>query len=63
MHIRIRLRMAVLLKLFHLLVFLLVAAPGFGQRISGEATLRIDDNWNERIYAIDQLEFFEDSSQ
>jgi len=62
MHIRIRLRMAVLLKLFHLLVFLLVAAPGFGQRISGEATLRIDDNWNERIYAIDQLEFFEDSS-
>ncbi|WP_163379204.1 7TM diverse intracellular signaling domain-containing protein [Cyclobacterium sp. SYSU L10401] len=62
MHIRIRLRMAVLLKLFHLLVFLLVAALGFGQRISGEATLRIDDNWNERIYAIDQLEFFEDSS-
>ena len=33
-----------------------------GQRISGAATLKIDDGWNERIYAINQLEFFEDST-
>ena len=43
MQIRSRLKNGkVLLKLFDLLVFLLVAAPGFGQRISGEATVRIE---------------------
>jgi hypothetical protein len=32
------------------------------QRISGSATLRINDDWEERIFSIAQLEFFEDTS-
>lgn len=51
-----------LAKIGLLVLFFHVPESGFSQRISGEATLVIDDNWNERIYAIDQLEFFEDAS-
>lgn len=32
------------------------------QRISGSATLRINDDWEERIFSIAQLEFFEDTT-
>lgn len=32
------------------------------QRISGSATLRLNDAWEERIYSISQLEFFEDTT-
>ncbi|SHM75679.1 7TMR-DISM extracellular 2 [Cyclobacterium lianum] len=63
MYTPFRLRKTIdLIKLCPLLAFLMLAELGFSQRISGEATLRIDDNWNERIYAIDQLEFYEDTS-
>ena len=32
------------------------------QGISGSVTLRLNDDWEERIYAISQLEFFEDTT-
>lgn len=41
---------------------LFLASDGYSQRISGEATLTIDDNLNERIFSIGQLEFYEDST-
>lgn len=47
------------------LIVMLLSLPSafsWAQRISGEATLKIDDGWNERIYAINQLEFYEDST-
>ncbi|WP_460519947.1 7TM diverse intracellular signaling domain-containing protein [Cyclobacterium sediminis] len=44
------------------MLFLIPSAFSWAQRISGEATLKIDDGWNERIYAINQLEFYEDST-
>lgn len=44
------------------MLFLIPFAFSWAQRISGEATLKIDDGWNERIYAINQLEFYEDST-
>ena len=44
------------------MLLLLPSAFSWAQRISGEATLKIDDGWNERIYAINQLEFYEDST-
>jgi hypothetical protein len=44
--------------------FLFFAASmlSHGQRISGSSTFRIEDDLEERIFAVDQLEFFEDTT-
>lgn len=43
-------------------LFFLQVTGIYGQRVSGSATLTLDDDWDERIFAISQLEFFEDST-
>ncbi len=50
-----------LLRLFPL-GLLLFAFPGFSQSLSGGYTFRVDDQLEERIYAINQLEFIEDET-
>ncbi|MEX2514491.1 MAG: 7TM diverse intracellular signaling domain-containing protein [Cyclobacteriaceae bacterium] len=52
-----RLRSLTLIFNFMLLTFQLLP-----QSISGSPTLALDDDWEERIFSISQLEFFEDSS-
>ncbi|WP_194774625.1 7TM diverse intracellular signaling domain-containing protein [Pararhodonellum marinum] len=47
---------------FFLWLLILISFQGFGQSISGNFTLQIDDQLEERIYSIDQLEFFEDTT-
>ncbi|MEX2568805.1 MAG: 7TM diverse intracellular signaling domain-containing protein [Cyclobacteriaceae bacterium] len=42
--------------------FMLLPLQVMSQSISGSSTLDLDDNWEERIFSISQLEFFEDSS-
>ncbi|WP_026954396.1 7TM diverse intracellular signaling domain-containing protein [Algoriphagus vanfongensis] len=51
-------------KLSIIVLFLLFAPIAIvsAQRISGSSTFRIEDDLEERIFAIDQLEFFEDTS-
>ncbi|WP_158856940.1 7TMR-DISM family protein [Lunatibacter salilacus] len=54
-------------KYFALFVLTSLACMSFhgflmGQRISGSATLRLHDDWEERIYSISQLEIFEDTT-
>ncbi len=45
------------------LLFLFSASTqSHAQRISGSSTFRIEDDLEERIFAIDQLEFYEDTS-
>lgn len=44
------------------LLFFSISMLSNAQRISGSSTFRIVDDIEERIFAIDQLEFFEDSS-
>ncbi|MFC4870912.1 7TM diverse intracellular signaling domain-containing protein [Negadavirga shengliensis] len=51
-----------LLRSACLFLFILQISGVYGQRVSGSATLNLDDNWEERIFSISQLEFFEDST-
>lgn len=50
------------LILLTFLMFMSYQGSLHAQRISGSATLRLNDDWEERIYSIAQLEFFEDST-
>lgn len=45
-----------------LILFFSASSLSLAQRISGSSTFRIEDDLEERIFAIDQLEFYEDTS-